>query len=227
MTIQNLLIFILGFISQVLFFARSLVQWISSEKAGKVLSPKLFWKISLFASVLMLVYGILRNDFAIIVGQVLVYYIYIRNLQLHGVWKDFQVLSRVLILLIPVFCIVIQFFSGKQGFNKMFDPGYVPTWLLWWGISAQLVFTLRFVYQWLFSEKKNESHLPLGFWYISIVGSLMILFYALLRRDPVLFLGHAGSMVMYLRNVLLHFTGKGILEYIPLKRNRQTENEHP
>ena len=61
-------IFSIGFLSQILFSARLLVQWISSEKAGRILSPLLFWQLSIFASFLMMVYGILRNDLAIIFG---------------------------------------------------------------------------------------------------------------------------------------------------------------
>jgi lipid-A-disaccharide synthase-like uncharacterized protein len=221
MNTTHLLIFIIGFTSQVLFFARTIVQWFLSEKEGKVLSPMLFWKISLFASVLMLIYGILRNDFAIILGQLLVYYIYIRNLQLQGAWIKMKKYLRIIFSGLPLFCMIWVFASGQMTFATLFHSENISLWLLVLGIVAQLVFTFRFVYQWLFSEKRKESHLPLGFWYISILGSLMILFYAIMRRDPVLFLGHTGSMIMYLRNVLLHFNGKGIHEYLPIERIRQ------
>ena len=57
------MIFILGFISQVLFFTRTLLQWILSERAKKVLSPSIYWILSIIASYLFCIYGWFRNDF--------------------------------------------------------------------------------------------------------------------------------------------------------------------
>ena len=67
-----------GFLAQGLFSARLIVQWIKSEKAGKSLSPTLFWQLSILASWMLFLYGLLRNDFAILLGQVISYFIYIR-----------------------------------------------------------------------------------------------------------------------------------------------------
>jgi lipid-A-disaccharide synthase-like uncharacterized protein len=73
------------------------------------------------------------------------------------------------------------------------------------GIVSQVVFTLRFVYQWIYSERRKESALPLGFWILSLFGSTLILTYAIFRKDPVLFVGHVLGTVIYIRNlVLLH-----------------------
>ena len=80
-------IYAIGFTAQLLFSGRLLLQWILSEKNNKVVTPSLFWKLSLLASFLLFVYGYLRDDFAIMLGQSLTYYIYIRNLQLQGQWQ--------------------------------------------------------------------------------------------------------------------------------------------
>jgi len=72
-----------------------------------------------------------------------------------------------------------------------------------WGIIGQVTFTFRFVYQWIYSEKKGQSCLPLGFWIISIIGSIMILSYAIYRMDPVLFIGQGFGIVVYARNISL------------------------
>jgi lipid-A-disaccharide synthase-like uncharacterized protein len=215
LSFASLFVFALGFIAQILFFARTFIQWFKSEKAGKVLSPVVFWQISLIASVMMLVYGILRKDAAIILGQILVYFIYIRNLQLQGAWKKLGRAFRFVGWIMPLVCFCWMIFSGKYNFQSIVKNENVPPVLMSFGVAAQLVFTFRFIYQWLTSEKKKESTLPLGFWYISITGSAMIVTYAILRRDPVLFLGHMGSMVMYLRNLLLHYTKKGIFDLLP------------
>ena len=74
------LIYTLGILAQGLFSARMIVQWIISEKAGRATSPTIYWMLSLIASTLFFIYGWLRQDFAIMLGQVISYYIYIWNL---------------------------------------------------------------------------------------------------------------------------------------------------
>jgi lipid-A-disaccharide synthase-like uncharacterized protein len=92
---DHILIYGLGFLSQILFFARNIAQWFLSEKEGEVISPAVYWQISLAASVLMFIYGVLRNDFAIVLGQMIVYMIYIRNLQLKKVWRKMHFATRL------------------------------------------------------------------------------------------------------------------------------------
>lgn len=71
------------------------------------------------------------------------------------------------------------------------------------GFLAQFVFFLRFVVQWLSSEKQKKSVIPMGFWYLSIVGGLMILIYALQRGDPVFIFGQFFALIIYVRNIML------------------------
>lgn len=70
----------IGAMAQVFFSARVLVQWILSERAHKVLSPSLFWVLSLAGAYLLCIYGWLRHDFAIVMGQFVSYYVYLWNL---------------------------------------------------------------------------------------------------------------------------------------------------
>lgn len=81
----SLIVYLIGFTSQLFFSARTLVQWILSEKNHRVVSPTVFWVLSLLGSVLLFCYGWLRNDFSIIMGQSISYYIYIWNLNIKGV----------------------------------------------------------------------------------------------------------------------------------------------
>jgi lipid-A-disaccharide synthase-like uncharacterized protein len=81
------IIYSIGFSAQILFSSRLLIQWLQSEKVKMVVTPLLFWQLSLLASFLLFVYGWFRNDFAIMLGQVLTYFIYIRNLQIQWFWK--------------------------------------------------------------------------------------------------------------------------------------------
>lgn len=96
------MIYVIGFLAQLLFSARLLLQWIMSEKAKKVVSPSIFWKLSLLGSYLLFMYGWLRNDFAIILGQLISYYIYIWNLDKKKVGRKCPVSYPLVLLLTPV-----------------------------------------------------------------------------------------------------------------------------
>ena len=205
---NNILIISLGFLAQALFFTRTIAQWFKSEQEGEVISPVIYWQISLLASVLMLTYGILRNDFAIVVGQFLVYSIYIRNLQLKGAWNKMHWAAKSLSIVVPLVYLAWLIFSGN--FSSIFKNENVSVFWMIWGTIAQIVFVSRFFYQWIYSENRKESILPLGFWIISTVGSLMIFTYSISRLDPVLFAAHSLGLFIYTRNILLHY-GKGSL----------------
>ena len=204
------LIYALGFLAQILFFVRTIAQWFKSEQEGEVISPVVYWQISLAGSILMLTYGILRNDFAIVLGQFIVYSIYIRNLQLKHAWKKMFIISRILAVVIPIIYLLWLIFGNSHNFNTIIKNEDVAFWLMIWGSAGQVIFTFRFVYQWIYSEGKKESVLPLGFWLISTAGSLMIFTYSIYRLDPVLFAAHSMGLFVYARNILLHF-GKGSL----------------
>lgn len=75
-------------------------------------------------------------------------------------------------------------------------------WLIL-GFAGQAVFTGRFVLQWLYSEYKKRSIIPVGFWYLSILGSAMLLVYAIYRQDPVFIVGQSFGFIVYLRNLQL------------------------
>ena len=94
---SNWIVITIGGIAQVLFSSRLLLQWILSEKHKKVLTPVLFWEFSLLASFLLFVYGYLRDDFAIMLGQTITYYIYIRNMQLQKQWEKLPGAFRIFI----------------------------------------------------------------------------------------------------------------------------------
>ncbi len=197
------LVFSIGFLAQICFSARMLVQWIRSEKAGQVLSPVLFWQLSILASFLMMIYGILRQDLSIIIGQTMTYGIYIRNLYYKGFWDKIPRIVRILAIVFPVLAVAILLGGDSYNFNKLIRNEKIPIYLMIWGVTGQFVFTFRFFYQWYHTEKLKQSVLPIGFWVISISGSLMVLSYAIIRRDPVLFVGQIFGTVVYFRNILI------------------------
>lgn len=197
------LVFAIGFAAQILFSARLLVQWISSEKAGRVLSPLLFWQLSILASFLLMLYGVLRHDLAILLGQALTYWIYIRNLCYLGFWEKIPFPAQVLAIVFPVTSILILLCGETYNFQRIINNEEISFPLMLWGLIGQTVFTFRFVIQWMTSEKEKQSILPIDFWIFSIIGSTMLLSYAIIRRDPVLFVGQLVGVIAYLRNTLL------------------------
>jgi lipid-A-disaccharide synthase-like uncharacterized protein len=77
------------------------------------------------------------------------------------------------------------------------------------GYIAQAMFAMRFVVQWIASERAGKSVVPVAFWVFSIGGGLMLLGYALYRRDPVFIIGQAFGVFVYLRNLQFVMRGRG------------------
>ena len=77
--------------------------------------------------------------------------------------------------------------------------------LMWvfFGFFAQLMFTGRFLVQWIASERARRSVMPVAFWYFSLAGGAMLLAYAIYRRDPVFMLGQSLGVLIYARNLWL------------------------
>lgn len=71
------------------------------------------------------------------------------------------------------------------------------------GFAGQLLFTSRFLVQWIASERSGRSIVPLAFWWFSLAGGATLLAYALWRQDPVFAVGQASGLVIYVRNLML------------------------
>ncbi len=78
-------------------------------------------------------------------------------------------------------------------------------WDLWLiiGFLGQAAFFMRFFIQWIVSEKRGESTIPIAFWYFSLAGGMILLVYAIHRKDPVFILGQSCGAVIYFRNLVL------------------------
>ncbi|MBI3029271.1 MAG: lipid-A-disaccharide synthase N-terminal domain-containing protein [Candidatus Rokubacteria bacterium] len=87
----------------------------------------------------------------------------------------------------------------------MSDPCGQPIgWVLVaFGLLGQALFSARFLIQWIASERRKESVVPIHFWYFSIGGGLTLLIYAILRLDPVFIVGQAAGLFVYSRNLYL------------------------
>ncbi|MFO1427997.1 MAG: lipid-A-disaccharide synthase N-terminal domain-containing protein [Steroidobacteraceae bacterium] len=81
------------------------------------------------------------------------------------------------------------------------------TWIVI-GFAGQALFTARFFVQWIASERARQSIIPMTFWYFSLFGGLVLLGYALHKRDPVFIVGQATGVFVYLRNLYLIYSGQ-------------------
>ena len=201
-------IYAIGFLAQAFFSARLLYQWIVTEKAKKVLSPSAFWILSIFGSYLLFIYGVLRNDFAIILGQFISYYIYLWNLNMKGLWKRVNPIFRAILLLTPIIATAFLIRDIGTFSSTFFQNKNIPLWLLVFGSAGQVLFTFRFIYQWVYSTRHRESTLPIGFWIISLLGSASIIAYGIFRLDPVLILGQSFGFLAYIRNIMIDYSSK-------------------
>lgn len=190
-----------GFIAQGFFAGRTVIQWLRSEKEHKLVSPTIFWVLSLLGSGVMFFYGVLRDDFSIILGQVLMYYIYIWNLKIKGPLGPDARKRRIVLMLVPVVIIVMMACSGVDYASLFFESKDVPMGLVLFGSLGQLLFALRFVLQWHVSRKVGESIMPVPFWIVSLVAALLVLVYGIIRSDIVLIVSQVAGMFIYARNV--------------------------
>ena len=197
------LILLLGLSAQLFFAARTLLQWLKSEAAKKTVSPVSYWIFSVAGACLMFVYGVLRNDFSIILGQFISYYIYLWNLEANGIWKRLHRVTRIVLPALPLVAVAILLKDAVEYSQSFFHNSEIPVWLVIFGSAGQVMFTLRFIYQFIFSHRRHISVLPRGFWIISLTGSCLIVAYGIIRLDIVLILGQSFGLVSYIRNLIL------------------------
>ena len=76
------------------------------------------------------------------------------------------------------------------------------------GFAGQFFFSMRFIIQWIHSEKHRRSLIPKAFWYFSLLGSMFLLIYAILRKDIVFILGQSTGFIIYTRNLYLIYKEK-------------------
>lgn len=196
-----LLVTAVGLLAQAFFSARTLVQWILSERARRVLSPTVFWILSLCGSALLASYGWLRRDFAVVAGQVVSYFVYVWNLKIKGI--RMPRICWVMLAAFPLMALAFVAESPAVFVASLLANPDVPRWLLVFGTFGQLLMTLRFVYQWYYSSRLGRSELPPPFWWLSLSGAAIVFVYGIFRLDAVLLLGQGFGLVVYARNIII------------------------
>ncbi|MBN9586503.1 MAG: hypothetical protein BGN84_05275 [Afipia sp. 62-7] len=97
---------------------------------------------------------------------------------------------------------LIQF--GQDLSNYLYDV-FIAKFDFWlaFGLVAQLLFTARFLVQWISSERAGQSVVPMAFWFFSMGGGFMTLIYGIAKREPVIILGQSLATLIYVRNIML------------------------
>jgi lipid-A-disaccharide synthase-like uncharacterized protein len=195
------------------------IQLYLSERQGKVVSPTLFWLCSLGGSLIFLIYGLVRSDLVVIVGQTISYYIYIRNLQLKQYWQGIPRSVRSILLVSPLASCFGWLILFKEHATVVFDPDTLFHPIMVIGAIGQLALNLRFVYQWWYSERFKTSILPVGFWHISTWSSVLVIIYAAFHPthhiDIVLLVSQGLGIIVYIRNLVLYRQQAAARDLIP------------
>jgi lipid-A-disaccharide synthase-like uncharacterized protein len=87
------------------------------------------------------------------------------------------------------------------------------------GFAGQGLFASRFLIQWFKSEMEGRSVIPISFWYCSVAGGIVVLAYAMYKRDPVFIIGQASGLLVYSRNLYLIFRERNLLRQAAEAKN--------
>nr|MBA2727751.1 lipid-A-disaccharide synthase N-terminal domain-containing protein [Parachlamydiaceae bacterium] len=212
------LLYPLGLLSAIAFSSRFIIQWISSEKVKKSVVSPLFWKISLFGNVSLLIHAFIQLQFHICFVQVCNAVISWRNIDLmsppEGRWKLSSVvylLAASLIMITLAFALQMHYSidSGNSWLrtpsNFLSTYGQGKTSFLWHGVGVcgLLLFNSRFWVQWWEAERKGESFLGPAFWWMSLAGAFFCAAYFLKISDWVNLMGPLFGIVPTVRNLMI------------------------
>ena len=104
-----------------------------------------------------------------------------------------------------VFSVVTDFF---RDLTLRYPKFHLDFWLIF-GFVGQAMFTMRFIVQWVASERRKESVIPVAFWYFSMAGGLILLAYAIRQMDPVFIAAYLLNPIIYFRNLYFIYKKKG------------------
>lgn len=206
---QNLL-YPLGYLSSLLFGARIVIQWLSSEVKQKSVVPTVFWKLSLGGNLMLMMHSFIQVQFHVFIIQIGNAVISWRNLNLKKPVEDRVQLKKVIYILVAAltFSSLMFFIFNDLSFGWFRIPNFEnksaisPIWHAIGFIGLGL-FASRFWIQWIEAEKQKTSNLGPLFWWVSLVGDLLILVYFAKIKDPVNLIGPIFGIIPYVRNLIL------------------------
>jgi lipid-A-disaccharide synthase-like uncharacterized protein len=192
---------LIGWAGQGLFSGRVLIQWLASERARRPVAPRIFWYLSVAGAVVMAAYSILRGEIVMLPAFVVTLLIYLRNLRIsHGDSRAAGSSPLGLVLL------GIALAVGPYALGLLDAQGRAWAAVPWLALAilGQTLWIGRFVLQWHHAELHGKSEFPAAFWWLTIVGSTLLLAYSLHRGDHVFIFGFLMSWAAPARNLMLH-----------------------
>lgn len=189
---------IIGWVGNVCFFSRFLVQWWASERARRSVAPPLFWWLSIAGTLTLGLYALARQNYVLLVGYAVNGLIYARNLRLvRAPGRPFGSWALALLALAAVVLLVA---AGLYELRHRAESQLA--WIVVAGLG-QACWSARFVVQWWASERAAESHFPPLFWWLSLVGNLLLLAFTIHLGDLLLILGFVPNPIVQIRNLML------------------------
>ena len=189
---------LLGWAGTAFFFSRFLVQWIVSERQGRSVAPVSFWWLSILGAAFMSTYMLLREEPVLFTGTAVNGAIYLRNWWIAG--GRSRHLSPFPLAALALAASVILAWNGVLKARD--DLTAAPLWLIF-SVVGQTIWSTRFVVQWWFTERRGVSHFPRAFWWISLLGNVLLLAYAIHLRDAVFIAGFTPGPIVQIRNLIL------------------------
>jgi lipid-A-disaccharide synthase-like uncharacterized protein len=203
--------------AQVIFGLRFAWQWIVSERRRESVVPVSFWYFSLAGGLLLASYALVRDP-VILVSAVPSVVIYTRNIALvsRSGTRTITYLAFGLVIILATLIAI-----GEYRWSEWLASYRSRFWqtredLMWFafGCAGNAVFLMRFIWQWIESERRGTSVIPVAFWHFSLVGGTMLTIYAIFR-DAVVAPCQAAGLIVYMRNLVLIYRAKGAVELPP------------
>lgn len=188
-----------GWTGQAVFTGRVAHQWWASERAGRSVVPRAYWGWSLVGTLLVLVYAVSRADAVFVVGSATQGALFARNLALV---RPRPARPQPTPARVAALCLLLVGSIGVAAATVFADRKPATVWLAV-GAAGQALWMGRFALQWWASERDGVSHLPAGFFRISIAGAILLCAYAVAQRDLVNVAAYALNPIPYARNLVL------------------------
>lgn len=187
-----------GWVGNCCYFGRFAVQWVLSERARASVTPRSFWWLSIAGATLHGGYVASRSEWILFGGYAVTFLVYARNL-----WIEYRVQRGALVgpvtsTLVVVACGVFLTWSGLTEPRE--DVGW--PWIFCASVGTA-IWSGRFLVQWRATEQRGRSHFPASFWWLSLVGSALMLAYVLRIGDAVLIASYLPSFLVPVRNLML------------------------
>jgi lipid-A-disaccharide synthase-like uncharacterized protein len=191
---------LVGWVGNAAYFTRFFLQWVATERAGRPVTPRSFWWLSLGGAVLLLAYSMNRDAEVMLAGYAITSAIYVRNLWISHTHGKGARLGPVRAALVGLAAAALLILIEAQHVQEQNGESLALTLF---GAVSMAVWTSRFVLQWWFAEQRGAAEFHTSFWWVSLAGNLLLLVYACLLGDAVFIGSLMPGPVVQVRNLVV------------------------